>query len=226
MVAEPLQSVLTLHSLNEIAVAMVRPLLPALASLIGAVPAPPTLRICDTFPDVPLQDQFARSWRFHRDFIQTGRALIINTMYTTCRGSCPGTSSVLASLRKQLYPVFGKQLTILSLTLEPQLDTVETLHEYARRFGAGEPASSLADWLFLRAEEQELLALRRALGFFDLNPRVDRDVSQHGSLLLVGNPTTDRWSKFPAELRTTVLLQSIRRIAGFNFEQKFGIPAS
>ena len=204
---------------------MVRPLFHALASLAGSTPTTGSLRICETFPNVALEDQFGHTHRFQRDFIQDGRALIVNTMYTTCRGSCPGTSSVLASLRKKVYPIFGQRLTILSLTLEPRIDTVDVLHTYAKTFGAGEPNRSLGDWLFVRAEESDLLALRRALGFFDLNPRVDQDVSQHASLLLIGNATTDRWTKVPAELRQSVLLESIRRVAGLTFEQKFGIPS-
>src|SRR5690606_26210422 len=115
--------------------------------------------------------------RFRKDFVEDGRALIINTMYTTCRGSCPVTSAAIQSLRKTLTPVFGNRLTFLSITLEPQIDTVKVLRNYADLFGAGTPQKKLCDWHFLRTNARDLEPLRRSLGFFDLDPRVDQDIT-------------------------------------------------
>jgi hypothetical protein len=70
-----------------------------------------------------------------------------------------------------------------------------------------------------------LEALRRSLGFFELNPRLDQDITQHASLLLAGNPTNDRWCKVPADLQEGVIAEAIRRVAGTTFEQRYGIKA-
>lgn len=185
--------------------------------------SPPRARISDSFPNPELTNQFGETFRFKRDFVDGKRALIINTMYTTCRGSCPGTSAQLEALRRSLSPIFGKRMAILSLTLEPRIDTPAVLRSYARSFGADRPDPEQMDWHFVRTKDSELDPLRRSLGFFDLDPRIDGDITQHASLLLVGNPRTDRWCMVPSELRRAVLIDTVRRTAGFTFHQRYGI---
>lgn len=183
----------------------------------------PERRLSDVFPDIPLTDQFGRSYRFQRDFVDPGGTLVMNTMYTNCRGSCSGTSATIESLRQELSPVFGKRVRFLSFTLEPQVDTATELFKFGKLYGAGERESTLSEWLFLRAAPDDWEQLRRSLGFFELDPRVDSDITQHASLLLVGNLQRNRWAKLPAELREPVLLDAIRRIAGDTLEEQFGI---
>ena len=67
--------------------------------------------------------------------------------------------------------------------------------------------------------------MRRGLGLFDLDPAVDRDPARHAAVLLCGNPDHDRWSLLPSGLRAGLLVEGIRRIAGFTFEQRYGIRA-
>lgn len=186
---------------------------------------PPRLKVADRYADAALRTQFGAPVRFRRAYIDDGRAIVVNTMFTTCRGSCPGTSATLESLRTTLSPVFGKRLTILSLTLEPAVDTVARLRTYAGLYGADRERADLCDWHFLTGDAVGVDALRRSLGFYDLDPRIDRDVTQHASLLLCGNSTSDRWAALPAELPKTELIRTIRRVAGFTFEQKYGIRA-
>lgn len=192
------------------------------ASFVHA-PPPPRLKISDKYPDVELRNQFGEPLRFRKQFVDDGRALVINTMYTTCRGSCPGTSSTLKSLRESLSPIFGKRLTIVSVSIDPLIDQPDKLLSYARAFGAEERSEQSCDWQFVTGKPGDIEKLRRALGFFDLNPQIDEDLTQHASTLLVGNSTTDRWMSMPAELKSSQLIGTICRVAGFTFEQKYGI---
>lgn len=184
---------------------------------------PPSRKISDAFPDVPVTNQFGDSLSFRRHYIAPAGAVVINTMFTTCRGSCSVTSSVIEQLRSDLSPLFGNSLTFISLTLDPAVDTPSVLLRYAQIFGAADSRPEQSRWHFLTMSPADLEPLRRSLGFFDLDPRVDRDVTQHASTLLVGNIRTDRWCALPAQLRRPVLLDSIRRVAGFTFEQRYGI---
>jgi protein SCO1/2 len=172
---------------------------------------------------VALTDQFGRSLRFREAFVD-GRALIVNTMYTVCNGTCPGTSEALRRLRAKLSPVFGDRLTIVSLSIDPVRDDPEALRQFAALYGADRPRAGLCDWRFLTGAPAAVDRLRRSLDFYDLDPIVDADTSRHASTLLFGNSTSDRWASMPSELREPLLIEAIRRVAGFTFEQKYGIP--
>jgi protein SCO1/2 len=185
--------------------------------------SPPALKISDRFPNVTLSNQFGQTFGFRDRFLADGRALIVNTMFTTCRGSCSGTSAILKDLRKTLSPLFGNRLSFISLTLEPLVDTPGKLLDYAKLYGAGNVTDGSCDWQFLTGTRWSVDKLRRALGFYDLDPKRDEDITQHASTLLFGNVTSDRWAALPAALRKPLLIESIRRVAGFTFEQRYGI---
>ena len=202
---------------------MIRNLLSLLHSSFVAVDEVPRYRICDNYADVPVINQFNEQHRFQQRFVSDGGALLINTMYTTCRGSCPGTSNTLQKLRETLSPVFGDRLSMISLSIDPYVDTPTKLRKYAARFGADRDRERLCRWDFLTGEAENVDTLRRSLGFYDLDPRIDRDPTQHASTLLFGNSTSDRWATLPAEMPMSTLVSTIRRIAGFTFEQKYAV---
>lgn len=181
-------------------------------------------RISDQFPDVEMRNQFRQRLWFRRDFIDPQGVVIINTMYTTCRGSCPATSDTIELLRKELSPVFRDRLKFLSVTLEPEIDNSGVLLAYSKVYGAGTPSSELCEWHFACTAVGDLDVLRRSLGFFELDPTRDQDITQHASLLLIGNVHADRWCKLPADLDQSVLLETIRRFAGRTPQERFGIP--
>lgn len=183
----------------------------------------PRLRISDRFADVALVNQFRQRVRF-RDEILNGRAVIINTMYTVCRGTCPGTSAALMDLRDELAPVLGRSVVMVSISIDPLNDTPAALLEYAAGYGADQPRNDRCEWHFLTGAATDIEALRRSLGFFDLDPAVDRDPTRHAALIVFGNPRADRWGALPSALRRPLLSEAIRRVCGATFEQRYGIP--
>ena len=191
--------------------------------MIGVPAEPPRVRICDRFANVRLTNQFGEQLKFHDALVADDRALVLNTMYTQCRGTCPGTSEVMEVLRQKLSPVFGRRLTFVSLTIEPDVDSYETLFKYSRAYGGHKRSNELCDWLFLTGSADDVNSLRRSLSYYDLDEKVDQDVTQHASTLMFGNSRTDRWAWMPSELAESQLVASIRRVAGSTFEQKYGI---
>lgn len=204
---------------------MLLPILRLLEAIGAQSNEPPRLKIADTFANVPLRNQFGESIRFHDRFVSDGRALIINTMFTTCRGTCPGTSATLETLRKTMSLVFGRRLSIVSISIDPEVDDPKRLLEYSGMFGAERPRADLCEWQFVTGAPRDIDRLRWSLGFFDLDPRRDQDITQHAATLLFGNSTSDRWSTIPAEMKSSLIVSTIRRVAGFTFEQKYGLPS-
>ena len=52
-------------------------------------------------------------------------------------------------------------------------------------------------------------AIRRKLGFFDRDPQVDSDLSQHTGMIRIGNEAYCRWSMMPTLLTPRQLAHSI-----------------
>ena len=126
--------------------------------------------------------------RFYDDLIK-GKIIVINMMYAQCEGICPPMTVNLVKVQARLGDRVGRDIFMYSLTLQPELDTPAVLKDYAEAHGIG------PGWLFLTGKRREMEILRRKLGFFDPDPAVDRDKSQHSGLVRFGNEALDRWGE-------------------------------
>jgi protein SCO1 len=117
------------------------------------------LAVGDDVPDFELTDQDSRPVRLS-DF--RGRVVAIDFIYTRCPlpDVCPRLSAAFAYVAHQ---VAGPDLTLLSVTVDPQYDTPEILSEYARRWNA-DPLR----WRFLTGSMDEVrnVAARFGLVFW------------------------------------------------------------
>jgi protein SCO1/2 len=193
------------------------------AEIQGKDTAKPIPKRSDSFVDVKVQNQFGDEFNFRSDLIQ-GRRLIISSMYTVCRGSCPTTNETLQRLRGPLTKLFGKKVTILSFTLDPVMDTVAALREYADSYGASTRSfGNQCDWYFLTSTPEKIESIRKSLGFFDLNQTIDSDLTRHASLYLIGNDDLNRWGTCPSNLRDGLVFEAFRRLLGDTPRERFGI---
>ncbi len=134
------------------------------------------------FTDVVLVDQDGEEQRLYSDLL-AGKTVVINAFFTTCTGVCPVMSGKLASLQKRLGDRLGKDVFFVSLSVDPETDTVEKLHEYAQRFHAG------PGWSFLGGKKENVdWALYRVGQYVE-------DKEAHTNLLIVGNERTGLWKK-------------------------------
>ena len=120
------------------------------------VPQPEhTLVIGDAVPDFSLVDEQGRVTRLS-DF--RGRLTALEFIYTRCPlpDVCPRLSANFAMLQKK----FGRDIALLSVTIDPEYDTSAVLREYARRWRA-DPAI----WHFLTGDAGEV---RKVAGNFGL----------------------------------------------------------
>ena len=143
------------------------------------------------FPNYLLHTHENKPVHFYEDLIR-GKIVIVNMMYARCDGICPGMTSNLRKVQKLLGPRVGRDIFMYSLTLQPKHDSPAVLKHYAKMFGAG------PGWLFLTGKSSEMEILRRKLGFFDPDPAVDADKTQHTGLVRYGNESLDRWAACPA----------------------------
>ncbi len=81
-----------------------------------------------------------------------GKVWIANFIYTHCTDTCPLQSAQMARLQEELKA--EPEFRLVSITVDPEQDTPETLTEYATWFGADRDR-----WLFLTGEKRALYAL-------------------------------------------------------------------
>lgn len=142
--------------------AVARKLRPRITRLEGIsgepirVPAPLNQTpLGEKVPEFTLTDQAGRVVRLP-DF--AGRVIVIDFIYTRCPlpDVCPRLSAHFAYLAKRLR---GRDLTLLSITLDPTYDVPEILTEYARRWQAdGET------WRFLTGTTEQIRHVAEMFG--------------------------------------------------------------
>jgi protein SCO1 len=157
------------------------------------------------FPNVTLRTHEGKEVKFYDDLIR-GKLVAINMMYAQCEGICPGMTRNLARVQKQLGDRVGRDVFMYSISLLPEQDTSERLKEYADMHHVG------PGWLFLTGARADIETVRYALGFYDVDPEVDGDRSQHTGMVRIGNEPLNRWSMAPALGEPDSITQAILSI--------------
>jgi protein SCO1/2 len=155
-------------------------------------------------PNLRLTTHEGRAVRFYDDLVR-GRVVAINFMFTSCRIACPLTTLSLLQVQKALGDRAGRDITFLSISLDPLHDTPEVLRAFAQAQGVG------PGWYFLTGAPRDVEQLRRKLGVYDLDPVVDADRSQHAGLLVLGNEPRGRWKAISALSKPVRIRQAIER---------------
>jgi protein SCO1 len=95
-----------------------------------------------------------------------GEPFVLDFVFTTCTGPCP---VMTGSMRRLQDDLAGSSVRLVSVSVDPENDTLERLAEYAAAHDA-DPAR----WLFLRGEEAEVDALAASVSLAaQRNPGAD-----------------------------------------------------
>jgi protein SCO1/2 len=87
---------------------------------------------------------------------------VVEYFFTTCSTICPKMNTQMKVLQKKFKG--DKNFKILSFTVQPEIDSVPILKQYAEEYGAEN-----GQWHFLTGEKKKLYALARK-SFFLLKP--------------------------------------------------------
>jgi len=106
----------------------------------------------DVFGSVPDFSLIERSGRKMGRSDLAGRVWITNFIYTHCPDTCPLQTAQMAKLQADFAE--EKALRLVSITVDPERDTVLVLSQYAKRYRA-DPER----WLFLTGEKSTIYRL-------------------------------------------------------------------
>lgn len=153
------------------------------------------------FTDTILVDQDGRELRFYSDLL-AGKVVVINSMFTDCTGSCPVMSKKLQALQEHLGDRVGRDVHLISITVDPERDTPARLKEHATAFGAG------PGWHLLTGSKENVKTVLSKLGQWV----EERDA--HETVFLVGNDRTGLWKKAFALAKTEDVVAIVDSVVG------------
>jgi len=134
------------------------------------------------FTDVELINQNGEKMKFYSDLLQ-GKVVIINSFFATCQGSCLPLNQNLAKVQEALGDRLGKDVYILSISVDPTVDTPPNLKQYANKLKAR------PGWFFLTGSKENVdFALKKIGQYVD-------DKQDHLNIFIIGNERTGLWKK-------------------------------
>ncbi|MBE9535857.1 MAG: SCO family protein [Proteobacteria bacterium] len=90
-----------------------------------------------------------------------GKAVLINFIYTSCDESCPIMVHKFMDIAKEMKGDLGKNLVLLSITMDPERDSVEALKTYAEKMKA-----DTSYWSFLTGDKDVVAKTLKDFNFF------------------------------------------------------------
>jgi cytochrome oxidase Cu insertion factor (SCO1/SenC/PrrC family) len=153
------------------------------------------------FPNTVLYTQDNRPVHFFDDLLK-GKTVMINFMFTTCTGICPPMTANLLKVQSYLGDRVGKDVNIISISVDPAIDTPAALKRYATNFKV-KPG-----WYFLTGKKADVdLVLSKVGGLV-------KDKSEHSGLIMIGSVETGEWIKIFAMARPAEIADAVLKIAG------------
>ncbi|MBP6058969.1 MAG: SCO family protein [Nitrosomonas sp.] len=133
-----------------------------------------------------------------------GQIAIVNFVFTSCTTICPVLSATMQAVEKQLQDQLGKDVILISISVDPSRDTPDKLRTYAERLGAGQ------HWYWLTGKPSEISQLLKAFGIPSGRPE------DHPPIILAGNVDADNWLRWVGIPSPETLIEAIDVLAKDN----------
>jgi protein SCO1 len=134
------------------------------------------------FTDVELVNQNGQKVRFYSDLID-GKIVIINSFFATCTGVCPVMGGTFKKIQAALGDRIGKDVHLISISVDPENDTPAALRKYAKATNAR------PGWTFITGDKKNVEAALYKLGLKTENKE------SHTPVVLIGNEPKGVWKK-------------------------------
>jgi len=151
-------------------------------------------------PDVEVLDQNGRKLRFYSDLIK-GRVVVVSFFFTSCTFVCPPQAHALARLRSSLADRFGREVSFISVSKDPETDTPQRLKTWGRQFDAG------GGWTLVTGEKEVMKRLVWDFTGEGLGQQM------HSPILLIGNDRTGVWAEAEGLSAPEEVVREIDKVA-------------
>lgn len=152
------------------------------------------------FTDVELTNQNGERMRFYSDLI-AGKTVVINSFFSTCVGICPIMAATFKRIQTELGDRLGRDVILISVTVDPETDTPARLREYAKSM------SAKPGWYFVTGKRENVEQALAKLGL-----RVAAK-EEHTSVMLIGNEPKGVWKKAFGLARSDDIVKMVEEVA-------------
>jgi protein SCO1/2 len=153
-----------------------------------------------TIPDVTVLDEDGKEVRFYSELVK-GKIVAINFIFTTCTTVCPPLGATFARLQRSINPELAKDVRLISISVDPAVDTPERLKAWAGKFGA-QPG-----WKLVTGSKAELDKLLRALGGYTAQKE------DHTPTVLIGDAQRNKWTRVYGVAKYARLADAIEQLS-------------
>jgi protein SCO1/2 len=150
-------------------------------------------------PDIKVVDQNGKPRHFYGDLVR-GKVVVMNFVYTTCTTICPPLGATFGKLQKNLGERLGKDVFLVSVSVDPVTDTPERMRAWGVQFKA-KPG-----WTLVTGDKAELDRLLRVLGVDAASP------ASHSAMVLIVNDRAVLWKRVYGLGSTAALMNNIEQM--------------
>jgi len=152
------------------------------------------------FSDVVLLNQNGEQMRFYSDLLK-GKVVVVNSFFTSCTSVCPLMNSAMEKIQAAFAERVGKDIFLISISVDPTTDTPPRLKEYAERFHA-KPG-----WYFLTGKKENV-----DLALYKIGQYVEAK-DDHSTIIIIGNERTGLWKKTLGLAKAEDLIKLVKEVA-------------
>jgi protein SCO1/2 len=124
----------------------------------------------------------------------------INFIFTTCTTICPPLTATFSRVQNQMGDRLGKDFYLISISVDPAVDTPPRLKAWGAKFGA-KPG-----WTFVTGNKPEMDQLLKALSGYSARKE------DHSPTILIGNDAKGVWTRAYGLAKPTLLVQLIEGV--------------
>ena len=149
-----------------------------------------------TIGEIALADHNGRATSL-RAALDTDNPVLVNFIFTSCTTICPVMTTGFAQFQQDLGAE-REMVRLISISIDPDVDTVDTLRAYATKYRAGD------SWQFLTGTRAAVEAAQRAFGAFR------GDKSNHAPLTFLRRTPDSPWLVIDGLSSAGTLLRAYR----------------
>ena len=133
--------------------------------------------------DTALVDASGKRVRLPQDVIGE-RIAVVNFVYTSCTTVCPVSSATFQQLQQRLGARLGKEVVLVSITVDPLRDTPQRLRQFAAHYDARD------GWAWLTGAKPDVDGVLKGFGAYTPN------FEDHPAMVLIGDARGGSWTRF------------------------------